>query len=101
MARASRPLWRSRLERAGLALLAAGLLLYPLDWAVWRVRSIFGAGMGSAEISQTTAATLKGTRFEIYQQQTLLVSCSRSLLPEAGASPCWWLHRHPEIVTQY
>ena len=60
-----------------------------------------GSGMDTAVVTQTTAATLKGNHFEVYSQETTTVNCSRSLLPEAGAGPCWWLRRHPQIVTQY
>ncbi len=77
------------------------LLLYPLDWAVWRLRVANGGGMGSVNVTDTTAATLKGNRFEIYAQNTTPVSCSQSLLPQAGAGVCWWLSRHSQTVTQY
>ncbi len=92
---------RRTFQRAGVILLGAALVTYPLDWAVWRVRLAAGSGMGSVDVTEATAATLKGNRFEVYSQQTLTVNCSRSLLPEAGAGPCWWLHRHPSSVTQY
>ncbi len=94
------PLRRKLRQIAGI-LLTVLLLAYPLDWAIWRVRQAMGQGMGSAEVTDTEAATLKGNRFEVYSQQTMTVNCSRSLLPEAGAGPCWWLHRHPTSVTQY
>ncbi len=84
-----------------LAVLAAVLLLYPLDWLFWRVRMATGSGMGSATVTAMTAATLKGNRFEVYSQNTTQVNCSRSLLPQAGAGACWWLQRHPQAVTQY
>ena len=98
-----RPLTPSRrkLEQLLLALLVVLLLAYPVDWAIWMVRMRVGHGMASAQVTRTTAATLKGDRFEIYQQQTTLVNCSQSLLPEAGAGPCWWLRRNPQVVTQY
>lgn len=92
---------RHNLQRGGVFLLTVLLLAYPLDWAVWRVRMLFGNGMGSVALTETTAATLKGERFEIEQQQTTEVNCSRSLLPQAGAGACWWLRRHPAVVTQY
>lgn len=94
------PLRRGLRKTAGV-LLTIALLAYPLDWTVWRVRQAMGQGMGSADVTDTEAATLKGNHFEVYSQQTMTVNCSRSLLPEAGAGPCWWLHRHPESVTQY
>ena len=92
---------RRTLGQVVRVLLGAALLLYPLDWAVWRVRMAAGSGMGTADVTKTEAATLKGNRFEVYSQQTMTVNCSRSLLPEAGAGPCWWLHRYPTSVTQY
>ena len=90
-----------RLRPFGLALLAVALLAYPLDWAVWKLQSAAGRGMDSVNVTQLTAATLKGDKFEVYSQQQTSVDCSRSLLPEAGAGPCWWLRRHPQIVQQY
>ena len=92
---------RQRVQTAGFFLLLALLLVYPLDWAIWRVRVTAGDGFGSEAVTDTTAATLKGNHFEVYAQQSTTVNCSRSLLPQAGAGACWWLHRHPSIVTQY
>ena len=92
---------RRGLRHAALALLACLVLAYPVDWRIWRVRMLAGHGMGTADVTQTTAATLKGNRFEVYSQQQATVPCSRSLLPQAGAGSCWWLRSHPEIVTQY
>lgn len=93
--------FRRSLQRYAAVLACALVLVYPLDWGIWRIRQSFGKGMGSADVTETTAATLKGDRFEVYSQQSTTVNCSRSLLPEAGAGACWWLHRHPSQVTQY
>ena len=57
--------------------------------------------MGSVMGTSTTAATLKGNRFEVYSQNTMPMGCSQSLLPEGGAGACWWLSRHPQVITQY
>lgn len=92
---------RTALQRGTLALLGCLVLAYPADWAIWRLRMLTGHGMGTAEISQTTAATLKGNRFEVYPEERTTVDCSHSLLPEAGAGACWWLQRHASVVTQY
>ena len=77
------------------------MLIYPVDWVIWRVRSVAGGGMGTVAVTSTTAATLKGNRFEVYGQDTQQVDCSRSLLPQAGAGACWWLRSHPQVITQY
>ena len=91
-----------RLFRKGCAVLLATLLLiYPLDWVIWRVRSAFGAGMDSVVVSESMAATLKGNHFEVYAPTVGAVACSRSLLPQAGAGACWWLERHADQITQY
>ncbi len=82
-------------------LFGALFLVYPVDWTVWRVRSGFGAGMGSVAISESLAATLKGNHFEVYTPTMSTVACSRSLLPQAGAGACWWLRRHADQITQY
>ena len=92
---------RRKLRITVLVFVGIVLLMYPLDWAIWHLRQFAGSGMGSVQVTDTTAATLKGNRFEVYSQNTLYVDCSRSLLPEAGAGPCWWLRQHPQIVTQY
>ena len=92
---------RRKLRATGLAVFGFLVLVYPIDWAVWHLRQLAGGGMDSVAVTNTTAATLKGNRFEVYSQNTLSVDCSRSLLPEAGAGACWWLRRHPQIITQY
>lgn len=93
--------YRRPLRRASLAFLAVLLLVYPLDWLVWRVRSVAGSGMGTVVVSSSDAATLKGNHFEVYAPVVAPAPCSRSLLPEAGAGPCWWLRRHTDQITQY
>ena len=92
---------RRRLNKVLLGLLACVLLAYPLDWVLWRLRVAAGGGMASADVNSMTAATLKGNHFEVYSQETAQVQCSLSLLPEAGAGPCWWVRRHPQQITQY
>ena len=84
-----------------MIVVGAGLLAYPLDWTLWKIRMATGNGMGSVTVTSLTAATLKGNHFEVYSQETAPVACSRSLLPEAGAGACWWLRRHPTRIQQY
>ncbi len=94
-------LLRERIVAAAFGLLAMVLLCYPIDWAIWHLRALAGTGMDEVTVTETTAATLKGNHFEVYSQNTGLVACSRSLLPQAGAGACWWLRRHPQVITQY
>ncbi len=97
--RRARP--RRPLQRSAVVLLSAALLLYPIDWLLWQLRRMTGDGMSTVQVTEITAATLKGNRFEVYSEQLTLAVCSRSLLPQAGARPCWWLRRHPQVVNQY
>jgi hypothetical protein len=83
------------------AVLAAALLIYPADWALWRVRVALGGGMGSVQVSMLTIAELKGNKEEYYPDGTDTAACSRSLFPQGGSSACWWLRRHPEVVEKY
>lgn len=101
MERSQAGVYRRPVRRAIVSLLALVLLVYPLDWIVWEVRSAFGAGMDSVVVSTSMAATLKGNHFEVYAPTVEPVACSRSLLPEAGAGACWWLRRHQQQITQY
>lgn len=84
----------------GILLLAAAVL-YPLDWAVWRVRVARGGGMGSVQVDLYTVADLKGGKEDYYPQGTTAMPCSKSIYPQAGNDPCWWVERHREIVQHY
>lgn len=87
--------------RSLLVLLVAAVLVYPLDWAVWRVRLAAGGGMGEVDVTNMTAAELKGNKEEFYTDSQMTVPCSKSLFRQAGSGACWWLARHPETVTRY
>ncbi len=52
------------LRGIGIVLLIAALL-YPLDFAVWRVRVARGGGMGSVKVDLYTVADLKGGKEEL------------------------------------
>jgi hypothetical protein len=74
---------------------------YPLDWAVWKTRVAMGGGMGVMQVSQMTAAEMKGGKESYYFDGTTSVDCSRSLFPQAGAGACWWVQRHPVVTERY
>jgi hypothetical protein len=85
----------------GIVVLLA--LVYPADWALWRVRGMFdgNGGMSSVQVSQVTVASLKGNKEEYYSDGTQTVACSRSVFPQAGAGACWWVRRHAQIELRY
>jgi hypothetical protein len=85
--------WRIAI-RILAGLLAAAVLLYLGDWAVWRVRVAMGGGMGTAQVSRFVVAPLKGNKEEYYFDGKATVDCSRSLFPQAGSGACWWVQRH-------
>jgi hypothetical protein len=87
--------------RGLLYILFVGVAAYPLDWAVWRSRVAMGGGMGQVQVSQMTAAEMKGGKESYYFDGTMSVDCSISLFPQAGAGACWWVRRHPVVTERY
>ncbi|ADV84153.1 hypothetical protein AciPR4_3399 [Terriglobus saanensis SP1PR4] len=83
---------------AGAVLLLA--LAYAVDWAVWRVHLSHGAGVATVTVDQVTVVALKGNKEEYYPDGSADVQCSRSMFPEGGDSPCWWLQRHRHVLVQ-
>jgi hypothetical protein len=75
-------------------LLAAILLLYAGDWAVLRYRAAHGTAFKTLQVEQYLATPLKGNKAEYDYMGTVAETCSRSLFPQAGNPPCWWLSRH-------
>ena len=90
-----------RLVRSAVAIFVIALLIYPADWVVWKVQTLFGSGTGSVQVGRFTVAELKGNKEEYYPEGTDNVACSRSLFPQGGNSACWWLRRHPQIIDRY
>jgi hypothetical protein len=88
------------LRGVGILLLIAALL-YPLDWAVWRTRVAQGGGMGSIQVDTYTVADLKGGKEDYFPNGTVTEACSKSIYPQAGNNPCWWVERHREQVQHY
>ncbi len=79
---------------ATLWLLAAALLLWCGDWAVWHLRVRRGTAYSSVQVTQLLLTPLKNHRIKAEEQGTLNQSCVRALFPHDGEDPCWWLRRH-------
>ncbi len=88
------------LRGVGIVLLIAALL-YPLDWAVWRIRVARGGGMGSVKVDLYTVADLKGGKEDYFANGTVAMPCTKSIYPQEGSEPCWWVERHREVVQHY
>jgi hypothetical protein len=93
--------WLRLLGKGLLWLTAAALGLYPVDFAVWRVRVARGGGMGSVNTYDVVAAEEKGNKEEYFPAGSDVTPCSESIYPQGGNAPCWWLSRHPDHVVRY
>jgi hypothetical protein len=88
------------LKAVGILLLGAALL-YVGDFAVWRARVAAGGGMGMVTVDLYTVADLKGGKEDYYANGTVSMPCTKSIYPQAGSNPCWWVERHREMVQHY
>ena len=70
------------------------VLVYTGDWLVLRYRIPHGAAFSTVEVNQFLATPLKGNKVEYDLMGSSPVTCSRSIFPQQGNSPCWWLRRH-------
>ncbi len=86
---------KRQLQDALLWMLAAILLLWLGDWAVWRVRVWHGGGYDTVQVSHFLLTPLKNHRMKADEQSIAGQPCTRSIFPHAGDDPCWWLRRHP------
>jgi hypothetical protein len=82
------------LRVAGIALLAlAGLYVGDYLSARYRIpanRQI----LGSVQVRTLWAVRMKNGRFEYSLGDTETQICVRSLFPQLGYTPCWYLSRH-------
>ena len=89
------PIVKKIIVRGSLALLAAIVLAYIVDAIQVRVRLAMG---GPAKAYDTVtvlyAAGLKDSKLEIYSGQPDVETCARTLFPQMGYSPCWYLRKH-------
>lgn len=83
-------------RRVVLSLMAAFVLLYLVDWAVYKLT---GSPQGSVTVNRTLSVPLKGNKTDVEYLGTSDEPCARSLFPRDGESPCWQLERHPNQNT--
>ena len=69
-------------------------ILYVGDWLVLRWRVARGTALGSVEVHQFLATSLKGDKIEYDMTGTVQEKCARALVPQQGNPACWWLERH-------
>ena len=83
-------------QRGAVVMVAALVLAYAGDWAVFRLR---GSPTGKVTVSRFLTVPLKGNKLEYDYLGSTYVPCSMSLFPQAGQSPCWHLRRNPNQST--
>jgi hypothetical protein len=83
-----------RLASVAQVLMAFLVLLYAADWALLRIRLSHGTAYRVVAVNQFLASPLKGNKVEYDWTGTVDQNCTRSIFPQAGAEPCWWLERH-------
>jgi hypothetical protein len=90
--------WKRYLGDVFLCLLAAILIVWLGDWAVWHLRVWHGGGYDTVQVTQLLLTPLKNHRVKADEQSTADQPCARSIFPHGGDDPCWWLRRHATEV---
>jgi len=80
----------------GLGLLAVAVAAYAGDWLVFNLR---GSITSKVTVSHFLSAPLKNNKQELDYLGSEEVTCSVSLFPQGGHTPCWYLRRHTNQTT--
>lgn len=90
-----RPVVQRILLHGFLGLLAASVVAYAVDTIQAHIRLATG-GPGKVYDTVTVyyAAALKGDRYELFTDRPDKETCARSLFPQMGYAPCWYLRQH-------
>ena len=79
------------------ALIAIGILVYAVDYFVWRYRLATGhLPYGTVTVQFYYAIQEKNGKTEYDYQPLQPDTCVNSLLPHAGYTPCWYERKHTE-----
>ena len=79
-----------------LGLLGAAVVAYAGDWLVFNLR---GGITSKVTVSHFLSAPLKNSKLELDYLGSEDVVCSVSMFPQGGHTPCWYLRRHKNQVT--
>ncbi|MGD0548456.1 MAG: hypothetical protein ABR991_11600, partial [Terracidiphilus sp.] len=80
------------LQRGFVVLVAAIVVVYAADWAVFKLR---GSPQDKVTVNRYVTIPLKGNKQEFDYLGSSDVPCSVSLFPQTGETPCWRLRRNP------
>jgi hypothetical protein len=87
---------RPWIQRIAMVLVAAFVVTYGGDWAIYKLR---GSPTSTVTVNSFLTVPLKGNKIEYDYIGTAQETCSVSLFPQAGQSPCWHLRRNPNQTT--
>jgi hypothetical protein len=79
------------MKRILVIALAAAALVYGIDFLVLRSRS---QQFGNVRVRIMYAVKLKNRQTEYFQEEPRDTSCVKSMFPQMGYPPCWYLARH-------
>ena len=83
------------------ALIAIAVLVYAVDYLIWRHKLATGHGPdGTVTVQFYYAIQEKNGKTEYDYQPPQSDTCVNALFPHAGYSPCWYERRHPEKEIQ-
>jgi hypothetical protein len=80
------------LKKIAFLLVAAFVLVYAGDWAVFKLR---GSPSSKVNVNRYVTIPQKGNKQEFDYLGSIDAPCSVSLFPQAGRSTCWQLRRNP------
>jgi hypothetical protein len=89
------PIIKKILVRGFLGLIGAAVVIYVLDAIQIRVRlSLGGSQKAYDTVTVLYESPMKGNKLEIYADSPETQTCARSLFPQMGYSPCWYVRSH-------
>jgi hypothetical protein len=83
-----------------LTVVVAAILVYGLDYAVFRVRAATNRNAyGSVIVNHYDAVLQKNGKTQFIFDPPQAQTCVHALFPHEGWLPCWYLSRHPDQRT--
>jgi hypothetical protein len=87
-------LWTERILLGAVVLCVA---TYAVDIATYFLR---GQPVDHVAVNRTLAIPLKGNKTEFEYEGTDILSCSQSIFPQAGKTPCWYMRQRKTHIDQ-
>lgn len=83
-------------KRIAILLIAAFVVTYLGDWAVFRMR---GSPQAKITVNHSIEIPLKGSKQEFDYLGSADQPCAIALFSQAGLDPCWQLRRNANQIT--